>query len=280
MLFAAYITSLLHCAQKMQFLLTFVIAGALLASGLAAPPGLASDRYPTLLNARADRPKTPENKDSKLNSPPAPKQAGSFDLDGTIGKWLGEAITQKRIRYADTTDGGWEGWAQFEIEVAFRDALEYDYNKGVREVKVFLGSNQAADFTFDPSEQKNKRGMIVELKCENKKTYSGTKVVTAFEDDIKKLKGNFKAQYEDYDKVAIVMAYSAEAQAKLDKMAGGEVDYITIPSVTVGNAATQRKLKIYRMDVDSPVKKVTDSMGNLGIGDQTSPTAGKGGKGA
>ncbi|KAJ4415010.1 hypothetical protein N0V82_007592 [Gnomoniopsis sp. IMI 355080] len=188
-----------------------------------------------------------------------------FDLDEHLFSWLGNEETKKKIYYADLTDGGWEAWMQFEFEVYLRNLMEYKSNKRVREIQVYDGSSQAADFTLDPSEQLKRNGMIVELKCENKNSLAGTKVATAFEQDMKKLEGKLKTQYQDFEKVAIAMTYSKEAQGKLDAMQDKNVNPIRIPIVKVGDSGL--KLKVYRWDPETDSDPLADEMSKLNFGD-------------
>lgn len=249
---------------KMYFRSTVFVASILFASNLAATSNVAGNYRLLALDTRT----TPETPKKQTTTPGMPSvgQKGPFKIDDYLNDWLGEAATKQAIYYADLTDGGWEGWAQFEFEVYVRRELKYDYNKRVREIQIYDGSSQAADFTFENSDQLNNNGMVVELKCENKNSLAGTKAATAFEQDIKKLEGKLKQQYHDMSKVAIVMAYSKEAQSKLEAMQNKNVISISIPEVPVGDSGL--KLKVYRWDPDeSDSTSIEDDMSKLGFSD-------------
>lgn len=246
----------------MHFLSTILVAGTLLAPSLAAPSGV--DRVKTLsaLDVRTG-PSTPEKQGTAINDPPAVGKPTSFDLDEKIKEWLQTEMTREKIGYAAFTDGGWEGWMQYEFDFYIKTVMGIPVKQRIREVQVYDGNSQAADFTFAPSEQRNLRGMVVELKCENKNSNTGKSLGKAVEGDMKKLKGKFKTQYQDYDKVAIAMAYSKDAQKALDEIKG--MVSIAIPGS--GIAVGTDKLKIYRWDAEDELGPVKSDTSNLGFND-------------
>lgn len=154
---------------------------------------------------------------------------------------------------------------QFEFDFYVKKALETRFNQRIRELQVYDGSTKAADFTFPPSQKAKSKGMIVELKCENKNSNAGKSLGKAVESDIKKLKGAFKTQYKDYDKVAIAMAYSADAQKALDAIDGMIPLAIPGSGITVGQ---KDKLKIYRWDAEEEMSKLAGNMSNFGFSDK------------
>ncbi|KAJ4394902.1 hypothetical protein N0V93_004122 [Gnomoniopsis smithogilvyi] len=252
----------------MRFLITIFIASTIFAPSLAAPSRVAQNDH-LLAYDRRTSPKTPPKQNITPGDVPSVGNEGPFKLDDHLNSWLSDESTKKKVYYADSTDGGWEGWAQFEFEVYLRNEMSYSSNKRVREIQVYDGNSKAADFTIEPSQQENRKGMVVELKCENKNSLAGTKVATAFAEDIKKLQGKLKTPYAGSDKVAIVMAYSKEAKDKLDAMKNQNVISISIPTVTVGES--QLPLKVYRWDPENDTKDdtelVTDDMSKLGFSD-------------
>lgn len=229
----------------MHFPSLILVSSTLFAPSLAAPSGLANYLSLGGIRARTDPYQTPKkptinpSDSSAANSPPYIGMT-SFNMDSHMREWLGS--TQQKLSYAAYTDGGWESWAQYEIEFFLKSTLGLDVTRRIREVQVY-GDKKAADFTFDPSQQKNTKGMVVELKCENHNS-EGAAFIASVGKDIQKLRGQLAVKYQDYDRVALAMAYSAEAQNALGKLGMSVVGGTEVP-LPFGSG---KILKMYRWD--------------------------------
>lgn len=173
----------------MKFLVTLLSAAALLAPGISAAP--LDERG--LIEARAGT---------------------EYDIDGVIVGWMKDTKTQRRMANACGTVGGWEGWAQLELEDEFREKFKIPRTTDIREQSIFEGQ-QKADFVLPKTATRD--GMIIELKCENKVSQSGNAIQTPVGEDIKK-RYKVKTAYQDHRFVALAMAYTPKADQALVKI--------------------------------------------------------------
>jgi hypothetical protein len=173
----------------MKFLITLLSAAALFTSGISAAP---FDKRGTI-EARV---------------------ATEYNIDSVMIEWMKDPKTQRRMNNACRTVGGWEGWAQLEIEDEMRTKFGIPDNTDIREQSVFEGQ-QKADFVLPKTAKLG--GMIIELKCENKVSQSGGAIQTPVGKDITK-RYNVKAAYQGYRFVALAMAYTPEAEEALAKV--------------------------------------------------------------
>ncbi|KAF2711940.1 hypothetical protein K504DRAFT_465665 [Pleomassaria siparia CBS 279.74] len=179
----------------MKFLITLLSAAALLASGISASP--LGERG--LIKARA-------------------VPTTNYDIDKAIAHWMKERHTRHMFVTAGTTTGGWESWAQLELEQVFKNKFKINQDTDIREQsKVFNKLPKAshakiADFVLPQTD--DYKGMIIELKCENKKTNRGDHMQKPVLKDIDK-GFQVKDAYSHYTFVALVMAYTDEAQEAL-----------------------------------------------------------------
>lgn len=203
-----------------SFLYILLSASALLGPAFSQPVESVDD-----LVARSDvPPKTPAKQPSiqggggQALTPAAPSktnQMASLDVDTYIKQWMEN--NQDKLQYSvSTTDGGWESWAQFELEFFIKNKLEMAQKAHVREVRVYEDQHLRADFAFQPPTTSNRKGIILELKCENKNTQGMKALVKA---DIEKLEKPLVAKYiKDYERAAIAMAYTPKAQTDLEAL--------------------------------------------------------------
>ncbi|KAH6614037.1 hypothetical protein C7974DRAFT_69338 [Boeremia exigua] len=175
----------------MKFLVTLLSAAGLLASGVSAAPlkerGIIRARAPGI----------------------------DYDIDTAIKDWMKDARTQGRMEVACGTVGGWEGWAQLELETEFRAKFKIPKSTAIREQSKVFESKQIADFLL-PETATNK-GMIIELKCENKNAQSGDGMQKPVGSDKKKIY-NVKAAYKDHTFMAVAMAFTPTADKALIKV--------------------------------------------------------------
>ncbi|KAF1352746.1 hypothetical protein EJ07DRAFT_183199 [Lizonia empirigonia] len=169
----------------MKFLGTIVAAAALLASGISASP--LGDLGGIHARALTD-----------------------YDINTAIQKWMADPKTRKRLTNNCNTKGGWEGWAQAELEDEFKD--EFKLSDSLREVSKVYIKGKLADLVLPKTAQK--KGMIIELKCENAFGQKGVKILDPVNADVYK-KSNVRPEYNDYTFVALAMAFTSDADKSL-----------------------------------------------------------------
>lgn len=271
----------------MKFLASLLTATALLSSCVSAIP-LAEDH---ILALRADNGDNGDNVDNVDNGKSVekgkkpqttqttqttddtqPTSAASEDKeDYPIGRifknWMEIDHVKKRLKRACSTQGGSEGWTQFEFDDEFKTAFNIPDEHQVREVKVY--NSGAADFVLPPTEQYN--GMIMELKCENKNTNSGNKLGNLVDTDIKKEK-ELTPQYKRYTFRVLAMAWSDKAETALE-----DLGLKVIPGVRAPLKDEPKKdedfIKMYQRTVstgsaDDDVDELTQGMENLNTDDK------------
>lgn len=115
------------------------------------------------------------------------------DVVSIIGAW--SAYHYYKIREIYWQKGGWEGWAQVELALAFTQL--YPKTNTLREQTVYVGSNKRADLTLMLA---NELTQVIELKVESlwqdQSAGGVTNFVTALKADIKKIDiNNLDPQY-------------------------------------------------------------------------------------
>lgn len=230
-----------------SLLFVLLSASALLAPASSQPVGSFE-----LLKLRSDvPPQTPAKKPTiapseEIFSPPgAPSKEGllaSINIDDYISSWMDDETNSEKLAHsAGTTNGGWECWAQFELEYVIKKRMGISTTTQVREVRVYEDQSLAADFAFDPLPTSNKKGIILELKCENRKM---TNMKALVRKDIEKLKKPLKAKYQDYDRAAFVMAYTPKAQQDMQDLGMTPLT----PSIQLVGAEKGNTLKVFRKE--------------------------------
>ncbi|KAL8713283.1 MAG: hypothetical protein Q9225_006787 [Loekoesia sp. 1 TL-2023] len=109
------------------------------------------------------------------------------DIVDRVWWWIrqsGDGTTPLKIAAAYHQRGGWEGWAQ--VEIAYAIQQKYEKVALVREVKVFEGTGQAADFVITHRTDHTQPVQIVELKCE-RGSLSGNQFGALVASDIRKI---------------------------------------------------------------------------------------------
>ncbi|KZM28007.1 uncharacterized protein EKO05_0002029 [Ascochyta rabiei] len=211
----------------MKFLITLLSAAGLLASGISAAP----------LNERGIiRTRAPGT---------------DYDIDDAIVDWMSDPKTKRRIKTACGTVGGWEGWAQLELEAEFREKFQIPENTDIREQSKVFEGRQIADFLLP--ETATHKGMIIELKCENKNAQSGDGMQKPVGSDKKKIY-NVKANYKDHTFMAVAMAFTPKADKALTKVG---MKPIPKAEADMGAGNTMRAYK-ERMEVGTLTKDMDD----------------------
>jgi hypothetical protein len=224
----------------MKFLVTLLSAAALLASGISASPlgerGMIKARAPT--------------KD--------------YDIDGAIVSWMGERHTRSMIKSVCSTSGGWEVWAQVELEAKFKDT--FGISVDIREQSKVFNNRKIADFVLPETDQL--KGMIIELKCENRGAQSGKAMKAPVEKDQLK-KQDVKPEYDHYTFVALAMAFTPEADKVLKKIG---MQPIPSASQAVPGKGTMKvyKEKIRFADLDQGMKDFMGAFSGLSLTDSES----------
>lgn len=204
----------------MKFLASLLTATALLSSCVSAIP-LTEDH---ILALRADsgkdidkgkKPQTTQTTDSTPSISATSENKKEYPIEGALEEWMTRDYVKKKLNRACTTNGGSEGWAQLELDDAFHDAFDIPDEVHVREIHVYTGSRQAADFVLPPTKQYN--GMIMELKCENKNSNSGKAMKDLVSGDIEKEK-ELNSQYKAYTFRVLAMAWSDQAETAIESL--------------------------------------------------------------
>lgn len=179
----------------MMFLGTLLSTVTLIASGVSASP--LGER--SILQARV------------------PTQ--DYAIDPAFVTWMQKSHTHDLFRRACSTVGGWEPWAQLELEHVFKQRFHIGEDVDIREQsKVFRrddGKAMFADFLLPKTN--THKGMIIELKCENKLNNKGHALKPKVEKD-KAKQYHVKPEYFDHTFIALAMAYTPEAQRALSKI--------------------------------------------------------------
>lgn len=213
------------------------------------------------------------NQESGQASSSGSKHLPDYDIDTVIKEWFTKKA-DGRLDSVCTTDGGWEGWAQLELEQEFKTTFQLGKKAKVREGHVYRNDREAADFVLK-ADAKNK-GMIIELKCENRKTNKGSAMEAKVQTDIKKEK-NLKPEYKKYSFIVLAMAYSEEAERVIENLGltaieGAEVDQVSSSdeSESEGNGASDQTdtLRVYRKEISSGdgVDEITQGVAGLSTG--------------
>jgi hypothetical protein len=196
----------------MKFFGTILATAALLASGISASP--LGDRGGIYARAQED-----------------------YDINKAIQIWTADAKTKRRMTSSCNTKGGWEGWAQVELEDEFKDLFKLTGT--IRENGEVYKGNKLADFVL-PKTTKNK-GMVIELKCENVFGQRGVRLTDPMNADVYK-QYDIKPEYHDYTFVALAMAFTSEADKALRS-----ISMEPIPEVEVA-MAPPNIMRVYRED--------------------------------
>lgn len=150
---------------------------------------------------------------------------------------MDDANVQRNLKNHCDTRGGWEGWAQGELETEFRHTFKIP--ETIREVTKVYAGRELADLVLPKTDIYN--GMVIELKCENAYGQKGVKIGKPVRKDIAK-QAVVKPEFYDYTFIALAMAYTPNADISLKK-----IGMRPIPGA-VATLDNSVKMKIYRED--------------------------------
>lgn len=228
------------------FLCILLSATAVLGPAFSQPLG-SSD---VLVVRTGSPPQTPAKKHpipggGEASPPGAPSKSGqhaSINVDKYILDWMKKPINAEKLAHsASTTNGGWECWTQFELEFYIKQQMGIPTSTQVREVRVYDDQDLSADFAFDPPATSNKKGIILELECENQKMVN---MKASVQKDIDKLKKPLKPKYQDYDRAAFAMAYTPKAQQDMQGLGMTPLG----SGVPLTGAEEGKTLKVFRKE--------------------------------
>lgn len=153
------------------------------------------------------------------------------------------------------------------------DEFLFGQSASIREIPDVFRDKKRADFVLPVTTLL--RGMMIELKCENKGEQKGAAVAPAVGKDEDK-KYSVKAAYQDYTFVTLAIAYSAEAEAALVKIG---MKAIPGSSVVLKNGkgkmqAFMEKVKA-SLTIDTEAMNLSDTFDKLSISpkSETNPKA-------
>jgi len=158
-----------------------------------------------------------------------------YDINKVLKDWMADPKVKRNLANHCTTRGGWEGWAQGDLETDFRTA--FNIKETIREVTQVYAGSLLADFVLPKTSTHN--GMVIELKCENAYGQKGVKIDKPVRDDIAK-RAKVKPGFSDHTFVALAMAFTSDAEKSLHK-----IGMRPIQGATAALPGSQ-KMKIYR----------------------------------
>lgn len=161
----------------------------------------------------------------------------NYDINQALEDWMGDPKVRRKLANHCDTRGGWEGWAQAEIETEFRQA--FNIPETIREVTKVYAGRELADLVLPKTNAYN--GMVIELKCENAYGQKGVKIGKPVREDIAK-RAVVKPEFYDYTFIALAMAYTPNADTALKKIG---MRPIQGTAVTLSGS---KIMKIYRED--------------------------------
>lgn len=178
-----------------------------------------------------------------------------YDINKVLVAWMADKKVQRNLVNHCTTRGGWEGWAQGDLETDLRTA--FNIKETIREVTKVYAGKELADFVLPKTSTHN--GMVIELKCENAYGQKGVKISKPVHADIAK-RAIVKPGFNDYTFVAIAMAFTDGADTALKR-----IGMRAIPGATakVATTPTTQHMKIYREDYK--LKSLVDDIEGLDL---------------
>ncbi|KAF1951994.1 hypothetical protein CC80DRAFT_495630 [Byssothecium circinans] len=156
------------------------------------------------------------------------------------------------------TSGGCESWAQVELERVFRREFDIAKDADIREQsRVYdpvpgAQRSKVADFLLPQTDLL--KGMVIELKCENKNSKGGAFETPVQKDMDKRYEVNPK--YKDHTFVAVAMAFTDKAQKALIHLGMKPIDRATQTVKGKG------KMTAYKKNIPSS-EEVTATMDDL-----------------
>lgn len=184
-----------------------------------------------------------------------------YNIDEPIVQWMENDHTQSMCSTLCHTSGNWEGWAQFELECELMPYLNIVDVSSIREGKVYRGGHVA---TFVLPQTAQKRGMVIELSCEDRLGNSGH----AMNERVYALKQKaalLKAEYKDYTFIVLAMAYKKATDIALTE---GGLTPIAGAQYKVPDVGTMRLYKMevehtHQQKVDASTKQITGALANI-----------------
>ena len=235
-----------------RILLTFLLASLAISPCLTVPVGTGNTPppppTPNTNPGGVAAPVTPAGKPSALFSPTAPhkkKLEAPIEVTQFIVNWMKKS--QFRLRGSVGSNGGTEGWVQFdfEMECKERQGISPETRIGMREIHVYAGNRAAAaaaDWVFDPGN--GRRGLIVELKVQSKSQF-GTRFARLVRDDQQKVSGELKAKYKNFDVGVYALAWGEDTKKELLTKA----NMVAVPSSEIP-LQPEGSLMLYKWDGD------------------------------
>lgn len=175
-----------------------------------------------------------------------------YDINKVLKDWMADPKVRRNLVNHCTTRGGWEGWAQGDLETDFRTA--FNIKETIREVTQVYAGRELADFVLPKTS--THKGMVIELKCENSYGQKGVKISKPVHDDIAK-RAIVKPGFNDHTFVALAMAFTPNAEKALRKIGMRPIDGATAP------VPGPQTMRIYREDWK--LKSLVDEIEDLDL---------------
>lgn len=149
-----------------------------------------------------------------------------FPIEDVFRNWIKDEHAQGILSRVYRQHANWEGWVRVEIGMEFRDAFSISNKQLVHEAEIYKNPEDFADLILKPD--KNNKGLIIELICENKLANKGSSIKDSIQGKMDK-KRELKEEYKGYTFAIIALTYSKAAETAvrglgLTDMPGIEVD--------------------------------------------------------
>lgn len=209
-----------------------------------------------------------------------------FPIEGVFRNWIKDEHVQDILSTVYATYGDWEGWVRVEIDLEFRDTFSINNKQPVREVEIYKNDAGFADLVLKPD--KNHKGLIIELVCEDKFTNKGSLIKNSIQGEMEKER-ELKEKYNGYTFTVLAMAYSKAAEIAvrglgLTVMPGIEVNQVYESDKSEEEASDEQPvtLRVFQKKITSGsaadgVDEITESLGGLRPDDKEAASSNNGG---
>ncbi|KAK7698806.1 hypothetical protein SLS64_012157 [Diaporthe eres] len=209
-----------------------------------------------------------------------------FPIEGVFRNWSKDEHVQDILSTVYATHGDWEGWVRVEIDLEFRDTFSISNKQPVREVEIYKNAAEFADLVLKPD--KNHKGLIIELICEDKFTNKGSLIKDSIQGEMDKER-ELKEEFKGYTFKVLAITYSKAAETAvrglgLTVMPGIEVNQAWASDKSKEEASDEQPvtLRVFQKNIPSNsaggrVDETTASLGELSPDDKEAARSNNGG---
>lgn len=209
-----------------------------------------------------------------------------FPIEGVFRNWIKDGHVQDILSTVYATHGDWEGWVRVELDLEFRDTFSIRKRQPVREAEIYKNAEEFADLVLKPD--KNHKGLIIELICEDKFSNKGSSIKDSVQGEINKER-ELKEEYKGYTFKVLALTYSKAAETAvirlgLTAMPGIEVDQACGSDNSKEEASDEQPItlrvfqkKILSVSAGDGVDEITERLGELSPNDNEAASSNTGG---